>query len=231
MRNLAHLLSWRAAFCLLALFGILLVITIARKLPEPTRGGQGRLRPDAERDGRASPGRSDAVHFALRDRGVEPDPALMLRRDPTRMSMWEAALYVLRIRTNVVLITASAVTSSSPACEASACSSSTGNTVSLRQRSPADHDLRERRFARRAVVAFRARRPVIGRAALALSPRGRLGRPHAARPGGRGGVRDPEEGRRAPSIRPRSRPLATRTFGALSMILAMASPAASPRPP
>ncbi|MBE3015011.1 MFS transporter [Microbispora sp. NEAU-D428] len=112
--NLAHLLSWRAAFCLLALFGILLVIVIARKLPEPTRGGQGRLRPDghrpdAERDSGTSPSRSDAVHFALTGRGVEPDPGLMLRRDPTRMSMWEAALYVLRIRTNVVLITASAV--------------------------------------------------------------------------------------------------------------------------
>ncbi|WP_179155364.1 MFS transporter [Microbispora sp. GKU 823] len=112
--NLAHLLSWRAAFYLLALFGILLVIVITRKLPEPTRGGQGRLRPDghppdAERDAGTAPNRSDAVHFALRDRGVEPNPVLMLRRDPTRMPMWEAALYVLRIRTNVVLIAASAV--------------------------------------------------------------------------------------------------------------------------
>ena len=100
--NLAHLLSWRAAFFLLALFGTLLTIVIARKLPEPARGGQGR-------GGGAPPGRSDAVHFAIQGRGVEPDPALTLRRDPTRMSMWEAALYVLRIRTNVVLISASAV--------------------------------------------------------------------------------------------------------------------------
>ncbi|MEU6414728.1 MFS transporter [Microbispora sp. NPDC046933] len=112
--DLAHLLSWRAAFFLLALFGILLVFVIARKLPEPARGGQGRLRPvghrpAAERCAGTPPSRSDAVHFALQGRGVEPDPALVLRRDPARMSMWEAGLYVLRIRTNVVLITASAV--------------------------------------------------------------------------------------------------------------------------
>ncbi|MGI5158536.1 MFS transporter [Microbispora sp. CA-102843] len=112
--NLAHLLSWRAAFHLLALLGILLVIVIVRKLPEPARGGQSQLRPAehlpaAERGAGTSPSRSDAVHFALRGRGVEPDPVLILRRDPTRMSMWEAALYVLRIRTNVVLIIASAV--------------------------------------------------------------------------------------------------------------------------
>ncbi|WP_204052436.1 MFS transporter [Microbispora siamensis] len=74
--NLPHLLSWRAAFYLLALFGILLVIVITRKLPEPARGGQGRLRPDghppdAERDAGTPPSRSDAVHFALRDRGVD----------------------------------------------------------------------------------------------------------------------------------------------------------------
>ncbi|WP_432863666.1 MFS transporter [Microbispora rosea] len=106
--NLAHLLSWRAAFFLLALFGTLLTIVIARKLPEPARGGQGRPRP-AGRGGGAPPGRSDAVHFAIQGRGVEPDHALTLRRDPTRMSMWEAAIYVLRIRTNVVLISASAV--------------------------------------------------------------------------------------------------------------------------
>ncbi|MFF4123390.1 MFS transporter [Microbispora rosea] len=43
--NLAHLLSWRAAFFLLALFGTLLTFVIARKLPEPARGGQGRRVP------------------------------------------------------------------------------------------------------------------------------------------------------------------------------------------
>lgn len=123
--NLANLLSWRAAFFVLAVFGMLLTIVIARKLPEPARGGQGRPRPAGQRldsgqgpgsgEGPAAgwdetaPSRGDAVHFALRGRGIEPDFALILRRDPARMSMWEAALYVLRIRTNVVLIIASAV--------------------------------------------------------------------------------------------------------------------------
>ncbi|MEU8176272.1 MFS transporter [Microbispora hainanensis] len=117
--NLANLLSWRAAFFVLAVFGMLLMIVIARTLPEPARGGHGRSRPPGQGPaaGRrpsavwdeTAPSRSDAVHFALRGRGIEPDFRLILRRDPARMSMWEAALYILRIRTNVVLIIASAV--------------------------------------------------------------------------------------------------------------------------
>ena len=43
-----------------------------------------------------------------RERGLEPDPELVLTRDPRRMGLVAATRYVLRVRTNVVLIVASA---------------------------------------------------------------------------------------------------------------------------
>ncbi|MEU0478198.1 MFS transporter [Streptosporangium sp. NPDC006013] len=118
--NLAYFLSWRSAFWFLGLLGIVLMFVIVRKLPEPERGGQSRLLAGAtsltsgpgdsgeDGSGRARD-RDDAARSAVRDRGIEPDPALVLHRDPVRMSMWQAVRYVLRIRTNVVLIIASAV--------------------------------------------------------------------------------------------------------------------------
>ncbi|MER6945923.1 MFS transporter [Nonomuraea sp. NPDC000554] len=110
--NLAHLLSWRSAFWFLALLGVVFLVVIVRKLPEPKRGGQSRLPAevaDPTSEQSVAPGQDDAARSAVRDRGVEPDPALVLRRDPMRMSMWQAARYVLRIPTNVVLIISSAV--------------------------------------------------------------------------------------------------------------------------
>ncbi|SET89128.1 Predicted arabinose efflux permease, MFS family [Nonomuraea wenchangensis] len=97
---LAHLLSWRAAFWLLALAGGAFVFVLARKLPEPERGVQSRL-PEAAPD--------DTARRAVRRRGIEPDPAAVLRRDPVHMSLWQAIRYVLSIRTNVALIVASVV--------------------------------------------------------------------------------------------------------------------------
>lgn len=118
--NLSHLLTWRAAFGFLALLGLALVFMITRWLPEPARGGQSRLRPgqtdleppaDSDRgDEDAEAGRrDDLARYAVGRRGVRPHPGLVLRHDPTRMSMWAAARYVLRIRTNLVLIVASAL--------------------------------------------------------------------------------------------------------------------------
>ncbi|GAA4585254.1 hypothetical protein GCM10023194_27410 [Planotetraspora phitsanulokensis] len=116
--NLAHLMSWRSTFWFLALLGIVLIFVIARHLPEPARGGQGRLSPDTagfqggERGagGNADGGRSreDAMRVAVRDRNIGPDRARILRTDPLRMSLWQAARYILSIPTNVMLIVASA---------------------------------------------------------------------------------------------------------------------------
>jgi predicted MFS family arabinose efflux permease len=102
--------SWRAAFVILALPALALAVFVAR-LPEPRRGGRGVL---ALEDGRAPPAEEGEPHETdaqrlARERGLEPDPELVLDRDPRRMNIVAATRYVLRIRTNIVLIAASAL--------------------------------------------------------------------------------------------------------------------------
>jgi MFS family permease len=53
------------------------------------------------------PRETDAQRHA-RERGLEPDPELVLTRDPRRMGLLAATRYVLSIKTNVALILASA---------------------------------------------------------------------------------------------------------------------------
>jgi MFS family permease len=106
-------LSWRAAFVILAIPAFFLAWMMFR-LPEPARGGSDALisqtapaaaaEPPPDDD---APRETDAQRQA-RERGIEPDPDLVLKRDPRRLGVIEAARYVLRIRTNVVLIAASA---------------------------------------------------------------------------------------------------------------------------
>ena len=91
-------LSWRAAFVVLALPAFALSFFIAR-MPEPARG-----RRSAEGE---TAGPTDAQRLA-REQGVEPDPDLVVGRESYRMHLVEAVRYVLRIRTNVVLIASSA---------------------------------------------------------------------------------------------------------------------------
>jgi MFS family permease len=104
-------LSWRAAFILLALPAFVLAWLIFR-LPEPVRGGRAPLlAPDAKPPS-VEPGGdvdqdTDAQRLA-RERGLEPDPELVQIGDPRRMNLIAATRYILRIRTNVVLILASA---------------------------------------------------------------------------------------------------------------------------
>jgi MFS family permease len=105
-------LSWRAAFVLLALPAFALAWLMFR-LPEPARGGSDVLIPaDAEPEQTNTPDsphaeETDAQRLA-RERGLEADPDLILRRDPRRLSLIEATRYILRIRTNVILIVSSA---------------------------------------------------------------------------------------------------------------------------
>ena len=101
-------LSWRAAFLVLAFPAFVLAWLIFR-LPEPARGGSGALaspKTPAQEPGDGDPA-TDAQRLA-RERGLEPDPELLLTRDPRRLGIFAATRYVLRIRTNVVLISASA---------------------------------------------------------------------------------------------------------------------------
>jgi MFS family permease len=107
-------LSWRAAFVILALPAFVLAYVVWR-LHEPERGGKGVLASDkggptpeqlAQSD--EGPQTTDAQRLA-RTRGVVPEPALVV--DPgtaQRMNLIRATRYVLRVRTNLILIAASA---------------------------------------------------------------------------------------------------------------------------
>jgi predicted MFS family arabinose efflux permease len=82
-------------------------------LREPTRGGRNPLvsatakpvAPTAGDDGDEQA--TDAQRLA-RERGIEPDPELVLAQDPRRLGLLDAARYVLSIKTNVALILAGA---------------------------------------------------------------------------------------------------------------------------
>lgn len=118
-------ISWRAAFVVLSIPAFVLA-WLLRTLREPARGGASALAPGATRIlGRREaaqeaptlavgqsaeadkPEITDAQRVA-QDRGIEPDPALVLRTDPRRLNIWQATKYVLAVRTNVVLIISSA---------------------------------------------------------------------------------------------------------------------------
>ena len=104
-------LSFRAAFVLLALPAFVLAWLVFR-LPEPRRGGRDALvhpeaRPEDHQPGEEGPRETDAQRLS-RERGLEPDPDLVLHGDPRRLGLIEATRYILRIRTNIVLILASA---------------------------------------------------------------------------------------------------------------------------
>lgn len=73
-------------------------------------GGPGRAARHGRAGGHAEHERRDpAVKRAVRKARAEPREELVLRRDPARMSVKEAVLYVLRLPTNVMLIVASAL--------------------------------------------------------------------------------------------------------------------------
>ena len=105
-------LSWRAAFVLLALPAFILAWYVL-KLPEPVRGGHHPLTaaPGAPGDDEvaaqpvAEP--TDAQRLAAA-RGIRPDPSHVLGPHLRELGLMDAARAVLRIRTNVILIVASA---------------------------------------------------------------------------------------------------------------------------
>ncbi|WP_051265569.1 MFS transporter [Nakamurella lactea] len=105
--EIAALWSWRGSFWLLAIPSLLLAVLLLRLLPEPVRGGMGELPAPVE----VGEIRSGTVSLAqlTTDAGVEPNPALVLTEDPTNKSLRWAVRYVLSIRSNVLLIVASAL--------------------------------------------------------------------------------------------------------------------------
>ena len=101
-------LSWRAAFVILALPAFVLAWLVFG-LREPERGGRGVLAhasqplPEPEEETHET----DAQRLA-RERGLRSDPELV-PGDLRRLNIVEAARYVLRVRTNILLIASSAL--------------------------------------------------------------------------------------------------------------------------
>ena len=103
-------LSWRAPFFALVppTVGVWWLV---RRLPEPERGGASRLWPrgSSASEGNTEEDETELATTVARRSGVEPREQDVLRTDPRKMSLRAAVAYVLRIRSNVVLIIASAL--------------------------------------------------------------------------------------------------------------------------
>ncbi len=113
-------ISWRASFLVLALPAVALAVFLWR-LPETARAGRGRLPLGARKvrqraarstaypdEGDGQPDMSEAQLAAVAESDIEPDADLVIDDDPDRWSLWQAVRYVMRIRTNVILIVTSA---------------------------------------------------------------------------------------------------------------------------
>ncbi|HLI01167.1 MAG TPA: MFS transporter [Acidimicrobiales bacterium] len=74
---------------------------------QPDQESQGRSPLDDDTAPEDRPHETDAQRVA-RERGIRPDEDMVLRTDASRMGMWAAVRYLLRIRTNLILIIASA---------------------------------------------------------------------------------------------------------------------------
>lgn len=122
--NLASALSWRYGFGWLALPGILLAVGVWVLLVEPTRGGRSRLEPgatdfvsdldipdaaDEDVGDDLLQEEQELAQDVVREHDVDPHEDLVLHEDPVRMPVWRAVRYVLRVRTNLVLIVANAI--------------------------------------------------------------------------------------------------------------------------
>jgi MFS family permease len=125
--DLSSLTTWRVAFWWLAIPGLALAWVVWR-LPEPARGGfspiaagQEKIRderdvkpgerqgPAADGSGQAGAEQPELAEWAVSQAEVVPRRELVLTEDPTGRPWWWAVRYVLRVRTNVVIIVASAL--------------------------------------------------------------------------------------------------------------------------
>jgi MFS family permease len=124
--TVASAITWQAAFILLAIPGFFLARELWRTVPEPLRGGQSRLEPgmssvqeafahagartDSELEGDEGGAREgELAQEAARQRGVEPDPKLVLEEDPRRLGLVSSLRYILSIPTNVLMIISSSL--------------------------------------------------------------------------------------------------------------------------
>lgn len=116
--DIGAFLGWRWAFFVLSVPSLALVAVIHRYFPEPGRGGQSWLHPGADElkteDDASEPLGEAAAVSEVRRRAreradVHVDERLVLSEDPTNMSVWAAARYVLAIPSNRAMIVSSAL--------------------------------------------------------------------------------------------------------------------------
>jgi MFS family permease len=110
--SIASALSWRWAFALLALPGLFVARELWRTVPEPARGSQTRLETgtgDVDPADAGSGGHLGLAQAVAERRGVDPDSELVLKEDPDQMGLWRAIRYTLRVPSNVVMISSSAL--------------------------------------------------------------------------------------------------------------------------
>lgn len=101
--------SFRWCFWLLALAGVALAMALWR-LREPERSDAAGPTSDRTKEkggGRAR--RETRVQGLVREKGIEPSRRAVLSQDPSAMSLWQAARYVMRVRTDVIVLLARAV--------------------------------------------------------------------------------------------------------------------------
>ena len=100
---IAAFVSWRGVFWALGAAGIALVVWLAR-LPEPPRTGRDGEAPQGDRDDPAE----EAVE---EDDDVQADEELVLEGDQEKRGVLDSFRYVLRVRTQLLVIVAIAVAS------------------------------------------------------------------------------------------------------------------------
>jgi MFS family permease len=119
-------ITWRAPFILLAIPGFFLARELFRTVPEPVRGGQtwlepgmtsvqeafqaAKSQPESEWDWEDTGSQGgDLAQEQARERGIEPDPKLVLEEDPQRLGVVQSIRYILSIPTNVLMIISSSL--------------------------------------------------------------------------------------------------------------------------
>ncbi len=123
--TVASAISWRAAFVLLAIPGFFLARVLWRTVPEPLRGGQSHLergvedlhqavaqssiKLDWEWEEPGAPHEGELAREAAAQRGVEPDPHMVLEEDPREMGIVRSTRYILAVPSNVLMIISSAL--------------------------------------------------------------------------------------------------------------------------
>lgn len=106
-------LSFRWGFWLLGFGGAFLALGFWR-LPEPARTGAAGAQPpgaggdvDEYQDGSSPP--EDGTAGGHSNGTVSPSPGGLLVKDPTQMSLWEVTRYVVRVRTDVIVLVSRSV--------------------------------------------------------------------------------------------------------------------------